>query len=134
MLLPNIGAVHVVANTRDGWILAFRRSELAHYHPGAWAATYEEGLAPDDLSDDAVFQRAARRGLAEELTAQAHMVPLEAFLVVSVVLERPLGNPATVVMADLPISRADLPAQAHRTSSTARRLFLFRSTGHIFRK
>lgn len=111
MLLPNIGVVHVIASTRDGWILAFRRSDLAHYHPGAWSATYEEGLAPDDLCGDAVFQRAARRGLTEEVAAEARTVPLEAFRVVSVVLERPLGNPAVVVRADLPISRAELPTQ-----------------------
>lgn len=111
MLLPNIGVVHVVASTHDGWILAFRRSGLAHYHPGAWSATYEEGLAPDDLGGDLVFQRAARRGFIEEVAAQACTVPLEAFRVVSVVLERPLGNPAVVVRADLPISRAELPTQ-----------------------
>lgn len=111
MLLPNMGVVHVVAGTRDGWILAFRRSERSHYHPGFWSATYEEGFAPEDIGDHAVFQRAARRGLAEELTEHAHAVELDAFHIVSVVLEQPLGNPAVVVMADLPFSRAELSAQ-----------------------
>lgn len=111
MLLPNIGVVHVIASTRDGWILAFRRSGLTHYHPGTWSATYEEQLAPDDLGGDLIFQRAARRGLAEEVAAQAFTMRLEAFRVVSVVLELPLGNPAIVVWADLPISRAEPPVQ-----------------------
>ncbi len=114
MLLPNIGVVHVVASTRDGWILAFRRSSIVHYHPGTWSATYEEGLAPDDISTNQVFQRTALRGFTEEVSSQACIVPLEAFHVVSVVLERPLGNPAVVVRADLPISLAELPA--HRPS------------------
>ena len=110
MLLPNIGVVHVIASTSDGWILAFRRSDLAHYHPGTWSATYEEGLAPIDLGD-AVFQRAALRGLTEEIAARALTVPLEAFRVVSVVLERPLGNPAVVVRANLPFPLAELSAE-----------------------
>jgi hypothetical protein len=111
MLVPNMGVVHVVASTSDGWLLAFRRSEQAHYHPGAWSATYEEGLAPEDALDNAVFQRAARRGLAEEVTPQASSVALEAFRVAAIVLERPLGNPAAVVVADLPFTRQELPAQ-----------------------
>lgn len=108
MLLPNIGVVHVVASTRDGWILVVRRSNLVHYHPGSWSATYEEGLAPVDLSGREVFQLAARRGLAEELTAEASVIALDAFRVVSVVLEQPLGNPAVIVVADLPLSRDEL--------------------------
>ena len=110
MLLPNIGVVHVIASTSDGSILTFRRSDLSHYHPGAWSATYEEGLAPDDLGGNDVFQRAARRGLSEEVAAQLHSVPLEAFRVVSVVLERPLGNPAVIVKVELQITRAELPS------------------------
>lgn len=109
-LLPNMGVVHVVASTRDGWLLSFRRSEQAHYHPEAWSWTYEEGLAPEDVEGDTVFQRAARRGLVEEVTEEGAFVGLEAFRVVSFVLEKPLGNPAAVVVADLPFSRKELPS------------------------
>jgi hypothetical protein len=109
MLLPNIFAVHVIASTIDGWILAFRRSDMSHYHPGDWSATYEEGFALEDLSGDGIFHRAARRGLAEEISADLHNLPLESFKVVSFVMERPLVNPAVVVMADLPIPRSALP-------------------------
>lgn len=109
-LLPNIGVVHVIASTRDGWMLSYRRSEQAHYHPGAWSSTYEEGLAPEDVDGNAVFQRAALRGLMEELTGEGGAVGLEAFRLVSFIWERPLGNPAAVVVADLPFSREELPA------------------------
>ena len=109
MLLPNIGVVHVVASTLDGWILAFRRSAMSHYHPGDWSTTYEEGLAPEDMVGGAVFQQAARRGLAEEIAPDLKTMPLESFKVMSIVMERPLGNPAVVVMVELPISRSELP-------------------------
>ncbi len=56
--------------------------------------------------------RVDRLPRAEELTEQAHAVELDAFHVVSVVLEQPIGNPAVIVMADLPFSRAGLAAQA----------------------
>lgn len=82
---------------------------MSHYHPGDWSATYEEGLAPEDVEGNSVFQRAARRGLAEEIAADLHTLPLESFKVMSFVMERPLGNPALIVMADLPISHSELP-------------------------
>jgi hypothetical protein len=85
-----------------------RRSEFVHYHPGSWTLTYEEGLAPEDIEGGAPFQRAARRGLLEELTARAGKVSLNDFRAVSVVLEQPLGNPAVIVIANLPLSRNDL--------------------------
>lgn len=110
LLLPNMGVVHVVASTRDEWLLSYRRSEQAHYHPGAWSSTYEEGLAPEDVVGDTVFQQAARRGLVEELTGESGAVRLDAFRLVSFVWERPLGNPAAVVVADLPFSKEELPA------------------------
>lgn len=109
MLLPNIGVVHVIASTVDGWLLAFRRGAFSHYHPGDWSATYEEGLAPEDLVGSAVFQQAARRGLAEEIAPDLGTMPLGSFKVISIVMERPLGNPAVVVMVELPISRSELP-------------------------
>lgn len=109
MLLPNIGVVHVIASTLDGWLLAFRRSASSHYHPGDWSATYEEGLAPEDLVGSTVFQQAAMRGLVEEIAPDLGTMPLESFKVISIVMERPLGNPAVVVMVELPISRSELP-------------------------
>jgi hypothetical protein len=109
LLLPNIGVVHVVASTRDKWLLSYRRSEQAHYHPAAWSSTYEEGLAPEDVVGDTVFQRAARRGLMEEVTEEWGAVGLEAFRLVSFIWERPLGNLAAVVVVDLPFSKEELP-------------------------
>lgn len=111
MLIPNIGVVHVIAATRDSQLLLLRRSDSVHYHPGSWTATYEEGLAPEDLGGDGLLQRAARRGLAEELIMEAGTTSLEAFRVMSLVLERPISNPAFVVVADLPYSSGDLQAQ-----------------------
>lgn len=108
MLVPNIGVVHVIVATSDGWILAIRRSDSLHYHPGAWSATYEEGLDPSDLDADGVFHRAARRGLAEELVPGAEQMSLDAFRVVSVIFERPIVNPAAVVIANLPMTQREI--------------------------
>ena len=107
-LLPNIAVVHVVVTTADGWVLTFRRGEHSHYHPGRWSATYEEGLAPEDLSNGGVLQNTSYRGLIEELGVQDVAIPTDAFRVLSVVLERPIGNPAIVVAATLPLKLGDL--------------------------
>jgi hypothetical protein len=110
-LLPNIGVVHVIARTSDNFILAFRRSQFSHYHPGCWSATYEEGLAVEDLVDEHVFQRAARRGLAEEISANLHDLPLTSFSLVSFIVERSIGNPAAIVLAELPVLSSAIPNQ-----------------------
>lgn len=111
-LLPNIAVVHVVAVTRDHWVLCFQRSASSHYHPGAWSASYEEGVAPDDGVAGDFLQRAARRGLAEEITPAAREYALDHFHVLAVVLETPILNPAVVVLAHLPLVLAELPTHA----------------------
>ena len=108
-LLPNICVVHVIATTQDGWALSFKRGQHSHYHPGAWSTTYEEGLSPEDLRGGGLFHEAARRGLAEEISAELLSVPLNSFKVVSVIVETAICNPAVVVVAELPIRLSQLP-------------------------
>ena len=108
-LLPNICVVHVIATTQDGWALSFKRGQHSHYHPGAWSTTYEEGLSPEDLRGGGLFHEAARRGLAEEISAELLSVPLNSFKVISVIVETALCNPAVVVVAELPITLSQLP-------------------------
>jgi hypothetical protein len=106
---PNIGVVHVVACTTDGWIAMFCRGKTAHYYPGRQSVTYEEGLAPEDAMDNDFFRRAARRGLAEEVAEELRTLPLDCFKVMSVVLEREFNNPAVIVLANLPFSKEQMP-------------------------
>jgi hypothetical protein len=127
MLLPNMGVVHVIATTRDGWVLGFRRSPSSHYHPGAWSTTYEEGLAPEDVRGSEAFHRAARRGLAEELTPDASGYSLDRFRLLSVVAERPIINLAVVVAVDLPVTRAELPSIAPSDEIDAARCWAVRA-------
>jgi hypothetical protein len=107
--LPNIAVAHVVATTTDHKILLARRSLEVHYHPGAWTASYEEGLAPKDLElPRAAFHAAAERGAAEEILGRGiNLVPEKSHLL-AFIAETPLGNPAAVMMIEVPLAYSDL--------------------------
>lgn len=107
--LPNIAVAHVVATTTDHKILLARRSMEVHYHPGAWTASYEEGLAPEDIEvPQAAFHAAAERGAVEEILGQGiNLVPNRSHLL-AFIAETPLGNPAAVMLIELPLAYSDL--------------------------
>jgi len=107
--LPNIAVVHVIATTADQKILLTRRGMEVHYHPGAWAASYEEGLAPEDVVVPLwAFHAAAVRGAAEEILGKGTALTADSSHLLAFIAETPLENPAAVMSIELPYTFAEI--------------------------
>ena len=110
--VPNIATVHLIAETKDGYLLAGERSKGVHYSPSKWSLSLEEGLENADLrAPCGAFRAAAVRGLAEEL-AITGVDPLSV-TPLSFIVEEALLNPALVAYCRLPLGLADLQSPDH---------------------
>ena len=107
-LIPNICSVHAILETADGKLVISQRSQSLHYHPLCWTVSFEEGLARTDLElGDAAIHHAAARGVTEEFLL-SDVVSANNFVLLSVVLEHGIFNPAIVAFGTIPYSSDDL--------------------------
>jgi len=102
--LPNIASVHLVVETADSMVLIAQRSMQVAYHPGAWAASIEEGIEPKDADTGDAIVCAAHRGLAEELGIPLATATLT---ILGIIVEQPGCNPAIVIHARVPVSSCE---------------------------
>ncbi len=69
--IPGMLVVHLILETRDGWLVLGQRSEVPRYYKGRWSLSAEEQMnaATDELNPFVT----ALRGLREELVGHAEM-------------------------------------------------------------